>query len=204
MEVYRTLRRSAVAEPYKVKGSKFLAFAYPVESREDIEQILEKLRATHPKANHCCYAWKLGTDRPEIRFNDDGEPTNSAGKPIYGQILAFELTNVLVAVIRYFGGTKLGVGGLIQAYREATRMSLQQSKVVEREVVLSFLLTFEYKDMDQVMRLVKEQQLDIVSQEMDTSVRLKLQVAKAKEEDFTERVGSLRGVKVSEFNPDAH
>ena len=198
METYRTLIKPSESEVYKVKGSKFLGLAYPVGTREEIEAVLGDLRAKHAKANHCCYAWKLGMEKPEIRYNDDGEPVNSAGKPIYGQILSYDLTNVLIVVVRYFGGTKLGIGGLIQAYREAARMALEEAHVTEREIKLSFFLDFEYATMDRVMKLIKEKQLEIVSQEMGMNVRLKVLVSKAKAAAFRDQVASLRDVKWSE------
>ena len=197
METYRTLRGPVDSEVYKVKGSKFMAFAFPVESREEIETILLRIRENHRKANHCCYAWKIGTENPEVRFNDDGEPTNSAGKPIYGQILSVDLTNVLVVVVRYFGGTKLGMGGLIQAYRESSRQALADARVVEKQITLSFLLHFDYAEMDRVMRLVKETSAEITGQDMEMDVRLRVRVSKKNESAFTDQLSSMRGIKLT-------
>ena len=199
MEAYRTLKEPYESEVYKVKGSKFIAFAFPVGSREEVDEILSEIRENHRKANHCCYAWKIGTRQPEIRYNDDGEPTNSAGKPIYGQILSFELTNVLVAVVRYFGGTKLGVGGLIQAYRESARHGLQGAVRVIREIKLPFKLRFEYAEMDRVMRMIKEMDLEIKGQKMEMDVILELSVSKKKESAFRDQVTALTGVEVTEL-----
>lgn len=196
VEVYRTLEQACESEVYKVKGSKFLCFAHPVESREEIEEVLKTIRATHHKANHCCYAWSLGADRAEYRFNDDGEPTNSAGKPIYGQILSYDLTNVLVAVVRYFGGTKLGVGGLIQAYRESARLGLERAKVVEREIKRTYTLVFGYANMDRVMRLVREKQLEILGQDMGLDVSMKLLVSKKNDRAFREQVSQWPEVRL--------
>ncbi len=196
VEVYRTLEQACESEVYRVKGSKFLSFAHPVESREEIEEVLKTIRATHHKANHCCYAWSLGADRAEYRFNDDGEPTNSAGKPIYGQILSYDLTNVLVAVVRYFGGTKLGVGGLIQAYRESARLGLERAKVVEREIKRTYTLVFGYANMDRVMRLVREKQLEILGQDMGLDVSMKLLVSKKNDRAFREQVSQWPEVRL--------
>lgn len=196
METYRTLKGPVDSEVYKVKGSKFMSFAFPVESREEIETILLRIREKHRKANHCCYAWKIGTENSEVRFNDDGEPTNSAGKPIFGQILSLDLTNVLVVVVRYFGGTKLGVGGLIQAYRESARQALSDARVDEREITLSFLLHFDYAEMDRVMRLVKEMNAGITGQDMEMDVRLRVRVSKKNESAFRDQVSSMRGIKL--------
>jgi uncharacterized YigZ family protein len=202
METYRTLKTSVESPVYKVKGSKFIGFAYPVASREEIETVLDDLRANHAKANHLCYGWKLGKERIESRFNDDGEPTNSAGKPIYGQILSHDLTDVLLVVVRYFGGTKLGVGGLIQAYREAARMAIDEGKVMTRQIKLSFVIEFEYPQMDKVMRLIKENQVEIVVQDMAMRVRLEVMVRKNKEVNFRQSLSRLHEVRLIE--PDDH
>ena len=196
VEVYRTPEQACESEVYRVKGSKFLSFVHPVETREEIEEILKTIRATHHKANHCCYAWSLGADRAEYRFNDDGEPTNSAGKPIYGQILSYDLTNVLVAVVRYFGGTKLCVGGLIQAYRESARLGLERARVVEREIKRTYTLVFGYANMDRVMRLVREKQLEILGQDMGLDVSMKLLVSKKNDRAFREQVSQWPEVRL--------
>ena len=196
VEVYRIPEQACESEVYRVKGSNFLSFIHPVETREEIEEILKTIRATHHKANHCCYAWSLGADRAEYRFNDDGEPTNSAGKPIYGQILSYDLTNVLVAVVRYFGGTKLGVGGLIQAYRESARLGLERARVVEREIKRTYTLVFGYANMDRVMRLVREKQLEILGQDMGLDVSMKLLVSKKNDRAFREQVSQWPEVRL--------
>ena len=198
MEAYRTLKSPVESPVYKVKGSKFIAFAFPVRTREEVDLILKDLRGAHSKANHCCYAWQLGTEKQEYRYNDDGEPANSAGKPIYGQIQSFELTNVLIGVIRYFGGTKLGVGGLIQSYREAARLALELGIVVEKEIKLPFRLEFDYPQMDRVMRLIREKKIEIVSQDMDLRVRMDILVSKSKELAFHESMGQMHEVKLTE------
>ena len=198
MDTYKTLKSRIASPVYKVKGSKFMAFAYPVQSNEEVDEILKELRAEHMKANHCCYAWKLGKEKIQYRHNDDGEPTNSAGKPIYGQILSFELTDVLIAVVRYFGGTKLGVGGLIQAYRESARLALEQGTVIRKEIKLPFWLEFEYPQMDKVMRLIKEKQIEIISQKMDLKVSLGLLVNKRNELAFRESLAQMHEVDLKE------
>ena len=199
MDTYKTLAAPAESPIYKVKGSKFISYAYPVQSRDEVEDFLRDLRTLHPKANHCCYAWKLGRENSQYRFNDDGEPANSAGKPIYGQILSYELTDVLIAVIRYFGGTKLGVGGLIQAYRESARLAIEAGTVVQKEIQVSFRLEFEYPQMDRVMRLIKEKQVEIVNQEMEMKVRLELLVSKKNELLFRESLAHLHEVLWTEL-----
>lgn len=198
MDTYKTLSTAIESPVYKVKGSKFIAYAYPVQSREELEEHLKLLRVEHQKANHCCYAWKLGKENFEYRYNDDGEPANSAGKPIYGQILSFELTDVLIAVIRYFGGTKLGVGGLIQAYRESARLALDHGVVVDKEIKLPFILQFEYPQMDKVMRLIKEKQIEITHQEMHLKVRLEVLVSKKNELAFRNGLSQMHEVQLGE------
>ena len=200
MDTYKTLKAPVESPVHKVKGSKFISYAYPVQSREEVDLILKDLRDEHSKSNHCCYAWRLGKEKVEYRYNDDGEPANSAGKPIYGQIQSFELTDVLIAVIRYFGGTKLGVGGLIQAYRESARLGLEHASILRKEIKLPFTLEFEYPQMDKVMRLIKEKQIEIVTQDMEMKVRLELLVSKKNEAAFRKSLVQLHEVKLHEPN----
>lgn len=164
---YKTLSRPSIGDVYKEKGSKFLGYAYPISSQEEVEEILIRLKKEHPKARHWCYAWKLGVENPAFRYNDDGEPNNSAGKPIFGQISSFDLTYVLVVVVRYFGGTKLGVGGLVSAYKLGAKMALEKAVIVERTVDQDISLRFDYEFMDRVMRVIKENDLRILSQKME-------------------------------------
>jgi uncharacterized YigZ family protein len=150
---------------YKESGSKFLAFAYPVSSEEEIKSKIEGLKKKYFDATHHCFAWVLGADKSKFRAVDDGEPNHSAGDPILGQIRSKELTNVLVVVVRYYGGTKLGVGGLIQAYKSAAEEALNQATVIEEDVTGNFLIRFPYDETSEVMRLVKEFDMKIIKQE---------------------------------------
>lgn len=195
MEFYLSIEGKIESVIYKVKGSKFISYAYPVASREEIDEALENLQKAHSKANHCCYAWKLGGENVQYRYNDDGEPANTAGKPIYGQLLSFGLTNVLVVVVRYFGGTKLGVGGLIQSYREAARLALEQAEVCRHEIVEVYELRFDYKDLSRVMRMVRELGLRIGDQDMAMVVAMKLEVPKKKKDKFSSHMEQLREVR---------
>lgn len=178
-DTYLTIDTPSEEILFKEKKSKFFGYAFPIQSEEEVKPIIEKLRQQHHTANHVCYAWQLGTDHINYRANDDGEPNNSAGMPIYGQIQSFEVTNVLVAVARIFGGTKLGVGGLISAYKTAAQMALENAKIVTKIKTQLFQVDFEYEHMDKVMRTIKQHQLDIVSQDLGLgcsyviSVRLK-------------------------------
>lgn len=154
-DTYLTFGR-ATESLYKVKGSKHFGFAFPVASETDIKKHLEELRAVHHSAGHHCYAWRLGADGERFRANDDGEPSNSAGKPILGQLQSFGVTNVLIVVVRYFGGTKLGVGGLIDAYRSAAREAIEANEIIEKTVMAYIAVSFDYQHMGAIMRLLKE------------------------------------------------
>ncbi|MEX0363565.1 MAG: YigZ family protein, partial [Allomuricauda sp.] len=169
MEVdsYRTLENPTPEILYKDRKSKFFGYAFPISTEEEVKPIVEALRKKYPTANHVCYAWQLGTSQVAYRANDDGEPNNSAGMPIYGQIQSFGVTNVLVAIVRIFGGTKLGVGGLIQAYRTAAQMTLENATIIEKIVKQHFQLRFDYPQMDVVMRTIKQRNLEIISQKME-------------------------------------
>lgn len=162
---------------YKEKGSKFLAFAYPVRTEEGIKEKLLALRKEYYDARHHCYAWILGPDKLQFRANDDGEPNHSAGDPILGQIRSKNLTNVLIVVVRYFGGTKLGVGGLIAAYKAAAEDALSTASIVEEEVCIRMEWNFPYENTNEVMRLVKEFELKLVQQQFDTTCCLSVQVS---------------------------
>lgn len=178
-DTYKTILQASEEVLFKEKGSKFFGYAYAVNSEEIVKHHLELLKKKHHSARHWCYAWQLGKKYDTYRYNDDGEPSNSAGAPIYGQLQSFDVTNVLVVVVRYFGGTKLGVGGLIQAYKTAAKMALEESKIVERTIDEIFYLNFGYPEMNVVMRIIKEENIKILSQKMENdclfeiSVRLK-------------------------------
>ena len=163
---------------YKEKNSKFFGYAFPVKSEEDIKSVIENLKKQHHSARHWCYAYQIGTESIVYRANDDGEPSNSAGQPIYGQIQSFEITNILIVVVRYFGGVKLGVGGLINAYRTAAQLALENAKIIEKTININYVITFEYKNMNKVMRIIKEKNLDIVNQKMELSCEIEIKTRK--------------------------
>lgn len=173
---YRTVNRPSIEILYKEKKSKFYGYVFPVTTEEEIKEHIENLRKLHPTANHVCYAWQMGVKNITYRANDDGEPNNSAGMPIYGQIQSFEVTNVLVAVARVFGGTKLGVGGLISAYKSAAQEALQASQIITKTLKKEIELKFAYDQMDLVMRTIKQKNLDIVSQQMNLDCELIISV----------------------------
>ncbi len=164
MNSYLTIK-SAGEGLYKEKGSRFLGFSYRIESREEIEEYLAQLRKKYYDARHYCYAWVLGSNKEEVRANDDGEPGHSAGDPILGQIRSRQLTNVLVVVVRYFGGTKLGVSGLIQAYKLAAEEALEAAGVMQVELRKAIQITYSYEATNDIMRLVEEFDIQIIKQD---------------------------------------
>jgi uncharacterized YigZ family protein len=178
IDTYKTITKPSTEVLFKDRGSKFYGYAYPVTSEEECKEHLDVLKKQHHTARHWCYAWQLGKSYDQYRANDDGEPNNSAGMPIYGQLQSFDVTNVLVVVVRYFGGTKLGVGGLIQAYKTGAQLALEASNIVERTIDIPFLLGFEYPEMNVVMRLIKEEQIKIVDQKLELNCQIQIAVRK--------------------------
>ena len=178
-DTYKTIAQQSEGI-YKEKGSKFIALAYPVSTEEEVKEVLAELRKQYHDARHHCYAYVIGFDGQSWRANDDGEPSSTAGKPIHGQILSRDLTNVLVVVIRYFGGTKLGVSGLISAYKTAASKALDANEIVERTVNDIYSITFAYPATNEVMRLIKEEDLQVISQQFDTSCEVTVAVRQGK------------------------
>jgi len=200
MEVFSFFTIAGPSEgSYKEQGSKFLAFAYPVSSEEDIKNKIDGLKKKYFDARHHCFAWVLGEDKARYRAFDDGEPNHSAGDPVLGQIKSRNLTNVLVVVVRYFGGVKLGVGGLIQAYKTAAEEALNEAVVIEREVTHSIQLHYPYESTTEVMRLVKDFDLIIAHQEFLEDCVLKAAVKRRNYESFLSRAELLKalGHKIS-------
>ncbi len=197
-DLYKTIKHPSEGL-YKEKGSKFLAFAYPVSSEEDIGRIITDLRKQYHDARHHCYAWRLGPEKDRFRVNDDGEPSGSAGKPIFGQIQSRDLSDVLVVVVRYFGGTLLGVGGLIRAYRAAASDALVQNTLIERKVFEKIKLDFRYEQMNAVMKLIKDYHLDIEDQLFDLNCTLSLKVWKRKSEKVVREISKIEGCSLSQI-----
>lgn len=191
-DLYQTLEKPSAEQIYKEKGSKFLGYAFPIENIDQVETIIDQLKKAHTRARHWCYAWQIGVEKPNFRYNDDGEPNNSAGKPIYGQIQSFQVTNVLVVVVRYFGGTKLGVGGLVTAYKAAAKLSLEEANIVTKMLKESIRLEFEYVHMNKVMRIIKEHQLQILVQKMELNCLFEIAVRKNKAEEILKIFKDLR------------
>lgn len=173
-DTYKTIACPSLEILYKEKSSKFFGYAFPIQSELAVKPIIDRLRKQHPHAVHYCYAYQVGTDIKTYRTNDDGEPNNTAGMPIYGQIQSFGLTNVLVVIVRYFGGVKLGVGGLISAYRTAAEMTLESAEVIQKTIDIRFEIAFDYKNINKVMRVIKEKKVEIVSQKLDTNCQIEI------------------------------
>ena len=166
-DTYKTIETITEAVLFKDKNSKFYGFAFPLQNENEVKQHVEILKKKHHAARHWCYAYQLGTQTFSFRANDDGEPNNSAGMPIYGQIQSFDVTNILIVVVRYFGGIKLGVGGLINAYKTTAQLALEASKIVEKTINTEFRITFDYKHMNKVMRIIKENNIAITNQKLE-------------------------------------
>ena len=177
-DTYKTITKLSEEVLFKDKNSKFFGYAFPVKNEDEVKAHLETLKKQHHSARHWCYAYQLGTQEQELNYraNDDGEPNNSAGMPIYGQIQSFEVTNILNVVVRYFGGVKLGVSGLINAYKTAAQMALEASKVVTKTINQKMRLTFDYKNMNRVMRIIKEKNLKIVNQTLELNCQIIISV----------------------------
>jgi uncharacterized YigZ family protein len=196
---YSTIEKEAVAE-FKDRGSRFLALAFPIHSTDDFKTCLAQVKAAHPKATHHCFAYRLGTDGNNFRVSDDGEPSGSAGRPILGQIDSKELTNILVVVVRYFGGTLLGVPGLIQAYKSVAAMALQLTPITQKPVEVWYSLQFDYTCLNDVMTLLKQYQCSIAHQQMQLFCTLEAGIPKADLAACLERLKEMHTVDVKKLN----
>ena len=179
MDTYRTISKPSEPILYKERKSKFYGYCFPVTNEVEVKKYIDSLKKEYPTANHVCYAWQMGIENLSYRANDDGEPNNSAGMPIYGQLQSFDVTNILVAVVRIFGGTKLGVGGLISAYKETAKLALENATIIKKVLQQQVSVSFEYSEMDIVMRLVKKHQLEVISQELQLKCKIVLSIPKS-------------------------
>ncbi len=195
-DYYFTIEQPSTAE-FKDRGSKFLAYAYPVQEVADVKLRLGELKKEHPKAVHHCFAYRLGLDGTQFRVTDDGEPAGSAGRPILGQIDSKQLTNTLVVVVRYFGGTLLGVPGLINAYKTATSLALQVTPIVQKPVEIKYVLHFDYTLMNEVMMVVKQSQCSVIAQEMQLFCQLTIGVPRNRLDEVLYRISELRHVDIA-------
>jgi uncharacterized YigZ family protein len=199
-DTYKTIEQASQEILFKEKNSKFYGYAFPVISEEEVKAHLELLKKEHFSARHWCYAYQIGTEKIHYRANDDGEPNNSAGMPIYGQIQSFDVTNILVVVVRYFGGVKLGVGGLISAYKTAAQIALENVEIVEKTIDKQFMLTFGYAHMNKVMRIIKEKNLTIVAQKMELDCEIVVATRKKNAQIIWDTFENLYEVQLHELD----
>lgn len=196
-DIYKTVAFPSEEILFKEKNSKFFGYAFPIESESEVKTIIDSLRKQHPHAVHYCYAYQIGTDTPAYRANDDGEPSNTAGIPIYGQIQSFGVTNILVVIVRIFGGIKLGVGGLISAYRQAAQSTLESAVIIEKTIDIHFLISFDYKNINKVMRIIKEKNIEIISQKMEMSCEIEISTRKKNAEMILDIFNALFEVQIT-------
>lgn len=197
-DTYKSITKASPEVLFKDRNSKF-GYAYPVKTEDEVNEILEDLKKQHHKARHWCYAWQFGKEEEQQRYraNDDGEPSNSAGMPIYGQIQSFEVTNILIVVVRYFGGVKLGVGGLINAYKTAAQMALESSEIITRTIDEIFVIQFDYPEMNKVMQVIKQQNLNVIDQKLELDCRIFISVRKNEAEEIFTKFDNTYKVKIS-------
>ena len=199
-DLYKTITTPSKETLFKDRNSKFYGYAFPLTDEASVKDFLEFLRKKHHAARHFCYAWQLGTESVRFRANDDGEPSNSAGMPIYGQIQSFEVTNILVVSVRYFGGTKLGVGGLINAYRASARLTLESSAIEEKTIDESFQLNFQYDLMSKVLRILKENSITITRQKLEMDCEIIIAVRKSHTKKIVKIFETLYSVEIKKLN----
>lgn len=195
---YNTISQLSAAE-FKDRGSKFIAFAFPIETADDFKQQLQKLKKEHPKAVHHCFAYRIGTDGNNFRSSDDGEPSGTAGKPILGQIDSKQLTNIAVIVVRYWGGTLLGVPGLINAYKVSAAMALQVTPIVQKQVELPYSIEFDYTQMNEVMMILKQFNCNMLAQEMQLFCMIKTGIPQNRLDEVLYRLNDLQHVSVKKI-----
>ncbi|HSN61215.1 MAG TPA: YigZ family protein [Ferruginibacter sp.] len=196
MEFYNTIEQPAVAE-YKDRGSKFIAYAFPINTPGEFKNHLQQLKKEHPKAAHFCFAYRIGLDGNQFRVSDDGEPSGSAGKPIMGQIDSKEVSNLCIIVVRYFGGTLLGVPGLINAYKMSSLLVLQVVPIVQKPVMVNYSIQFDYTQMNEIMMIIKQLQGIILEQENQLFSIIKVGVPKSRRVELEYRIKNLRNVEIA-------
>ena len=199
MNSYHTIEKPTIAE-YKERGSRFIAYAFPIQTTEEFKKHLKALKEEHPKAVHHCFAYRIGIEGIIFRSGDDGEPSGSAGKPILAQIDSKNLTNIAIIVVRYFGGTLLGIPGLINAYKTVSSLCLQLTPLIEKPVLIAYALEFDYTLMNEVMMFIKRFDCEIFSNEMQLFCLMKIGIPKATEENCVERLRELYGVQLTKIN----
>lgn len=195
-DTYKCISKASEEVLFKDKNSKFFGYAYPITSEEEAKVLIEDLKKKHHQARHWCYAWQIGKENHQFRANDDGEPSNTAGMPIYGQIQSFDVTNILIVVVRHYGGIKLGVGGLINAYKTTAQMALENSKIVKRTIDKVFVIKFDYPEMNLVMRVIKEHNLNIIEQKLELDCEIHISVRKKIAEEIFKKFESIYKIEI--------
>ncbi|MDX8339434.1 YigZ family protein [Draconibacterium sp. IB214405] len=196
---YKTIETPSTGY-FKDKGSKFYSYAYPLKDEEEVKDLIAALKKEHHSARHHCYAWRLGTEEICTRANDDGEPSSTAGKPILGQLQSYEVTNILVVVVRYFGGTLLGVSGLINAYREATVEALNNADILSKLIEIQYELKFEYDMLNTAMNKLKQENYDIVTTDFQESCRLIFKTRKSEDERAFQAFNEIYGIEIKRLD----
>ena len=198
-DTYLTIESTAEGI-FRDKGSKFIAYVYPFKDEHKVKDIIATLKSLHPKARHHCWAYRISPDRSVFRVNDDGEPSGTAGRPILNVLLSKEVTNIMVVVVRYFGGTLLGVPGLINAYKTATQLALDNAEIVEKTVNDVYRLDFEYLAMNDVMRVIKDENITVLSQEFDNACTMTVEMRKMQVNTFIQKIDKIEGAKTVYLN----
>ena len=191
-QYFKTISEPNEAYLYKEKKSKFYGHAFPLSSKEALVEKINLLKERYSNANHFCYAWQIGVNEPIFKLNDDGEPNNTAGAPIYGQIQSFELTNIVIVVVRVFGGVKLGPGGLVTAYKAAAKGALEQAKIITTEIKDHYTLELPYSKMHSVIRIVQSEKGTILEQVIENNCKMKISLSQSKSKSFEEKVAESR------------
>ena len=194
-DTYKTIEETSEGT-FRDKGSKFVAFAYPLASESELKGIVSNLRSTHPKANHYCWAFRLSPDRSIFRVNDDGEPSGTAGRPILNTLLSNDLTNIVVVVVRYFGGTLLGVPGLINAYKKATQEAVNNSIIIELTINSVYEIRFDHAQMNEVMKIIKDEEISIRNQEFNNVCIIKVEIRQAAQEKILNRFKKINSISL--------
>ena len=195
-DIYKTIDEPSEGI-FRDKGSKFIAYAFPFKDENKVKEIIAELKSMHPKARHHCWAYRLTPDRTVFRVNDDGEPSGTAGRPILNVLLSMDVTNIMVVVVRYFGGTLLGVPGLINAYKSATQEALQIAEIVEKTVNDVYEVTFDYIQMNDVMRIIKETEVIVLSQDFDTKCKITFEIRKLQVNEVIGRMEKIEGLTIN-------
>lgn len=193
-DTYKTIEKPSEGI-FRDKGSRFICYLYPIKTEDEIKNIIAELKSLHPKARHHCWAMRIGPDRTVFRINDDGEPSGTAGRPILNTLLSFDITNVLAVVVRYFGGTLLGVPGLINAYKSATQEALNQANIIEKTIDLTFKLDFRHSVMNEVMKIIKEEGLRFFNQQFDLNCSLEVEIRQSQVNKVIGRLEKVEGLK---------